>query len=118
MLGLNAEFLLSMGEPPHPELDKAILDGDDARVIEELTRARNHYLRPGLTLNTAIECAIESERLKVLNVLLENGVQAEDCNMQTAITRGNIPIVTRLLTELPGSINKVFDYGHTALSYA
>ncbi|KAK3626458.1 hypothetical protein LTR22_023152 [Elasticomyces elasticus] len=49
----NAAFLLSMGEPPHPDLDKAIADGDDTRVFAELARIRNRYSQPSVTFNTA-----------------------------------------------------------------
>ncbi|TKA56564.1 hypothetical protein B0A55_12662 [Friedmanniomyces simplex] len=93
---VNAAFLLSMGEPPHPELDQAIADGDDARVFAELARVRNQYSQPSVTFNTVINRAIECEQLGVLNLLVDCGIQAE----------------------LPGSINMVFENGHTALTLA
>lgn len=118
MFDINAAFLLSMGEPPHPELDKAIVDGDNTRVFAELARVRNQYSQPSVTFNTAINRAIECEQLEVLNLLLDCGIQANDRNLQAAITSGNIPIIARLVEELPGSINMVFENGHTALTYA
>ncbi|KAK3613535.1 hypothetical protein LTR56_027826 [Elasticomyces elasticus] len=114
----NAAFLLSMGEPPHPDLDKAIADGDDTRVFAELARIRNRYSQPSVTFNTAINRAIDCEQLGILNLLLDCGIQTNDYNLQAAIISGNLLITARLVEELPGSINMVFENGHTALTLA
>ena len=113
----DAGFLLSMGEPPHPELDDAIAAGDDGRVLAELARVRKLY-SPSVTLNTAINRAIECEQLMILSTLLASGIQANNRNLQAAVSRGNIPLIARLMEELPGCINMVFENGHTVLTYA
>jgi len=115
---LQLEFLLSMGQPPHPELDKAIATGDEGYTLAELVRVRNQYPQPSVTLNTAVSYAIQCEQLGILNLLLEYGIQADDTNIQAAISRGHIPMVARLLEAVPGHINMLFRNGKTALSYA
>ncbi|TKA79500.1 hypothetical protein B0A55_02440 [Friedmanniomyces simplex] len=62
---LNTQFLLSFGEPPHPELDKSIADGDGARVLADLARVSNQYPQPDVTFNTALRRAIECEQLGI-----------------------------------------------------
>ncbi|KAK0955580.1 hypothetical protein LTR91_022787 [Friedmanniomyces endolithicus] len=115
---LQLEFLLSMGQPPHPELDKAIATGDEGYTLAELVRVRNQYPQPSVTLNTAVSYAIQCEQLGILNLLLEYGIQADDTNIQAAISRGHIPMVARLLEAVPGHINMLFRNGKTALSLA
>ncbi|KAK5692152.1 hypothetical protein LTR97_011326 [Elasticomyces elasticus] len=114
----HANFLLSMGEPPHPELDSAIASGDDALVQVELARARSRWPQPSVTFNTAINRAIECEQLGVLNFLLKCGIRANDRNLETAIVGGNISLVARIIEAMPGAINTRLEKGHTVLSLA
>ncbi|KAK1818423.1 hypothetical protein LTR12_007220 [Friedmanniomyces endolithicus] len=115
---IEDEFLLGMGVPPHPELDQAIADGDDIRVLAALAKARTRYPQPSVTFNTAIQTAIRCDQLGVLDLLLQRGIPADDRNLQAAIARANPRAVARLLEELPEGKNRILDYGHTALTLA
>lgn len=118
VVDVSADFLLGMGEPPHPELDKATADGDDAPVRVELARLRSRFSELDVTFNTAIDRAIACEQFGILELLLECGIPVEDRNLEAAITRGNVLMVARLVEELPESINRITTSGSTALSYA
>ncbi|KAK0269631.1 hypothetical protein LTR35_014744 [Friedmanniomyces endolithicus] len=100
-----------------PELDKAIATGDEGYTLAELVRVRNQNPQPSVTLNTAVSYTFQCEQLGILNLLLEYGMQADDNDIQAAISRGHIPVVARLLA-VPGHINMLFQDGKTALSLA
>jgi hypothetical protein len=112
----HAEFLLSFGEPLHPELDEAIATGDGAQVSSELARARERYPQTNVTFNTALQCAIKYARPEVVSCLLSSGVPATERDLQAAAAMGNIPIVACLVEHLAWSINTVASNGHTILS--
>ncbi|KAK1083136.1 hypothetical protein LTR33_003456 [Friedmanniomyces endolithicus] len=113
---LHTDFLISMGQPPHLELDKAISTGDNVHVINELGRVRSQYPQSNVTLSTAINRAIECEQLEVLKLLLKHGVKADDRNLQVAVRRGNIPLIARLVEEIQWNVNMMLSNGCTLLS--
>ncbi|KAK0301768.1 hypothetical protein LTR29_017835 [Friedmanniomyces endolithicus] len=101
----HAEFLLSFGEPLHPELDEAIATGDGALVSSELARARERYPQTNVTFNTALQCAIKlavpHEQLVSWLLSKDADSNLQDAWSETPLSRavefGSLNVISRLL---------------------
>jgi hypothetical protein len=97
------------GRPDVPALEQAIDDGDEAKAVSELARARERYPLSHVEFAFTIDRAIEHQQLGVLRVLLQNAVPANTDHLRDATVRGNIGLVECLRARLSCNVNDVID---------
>ncbi|WPG98974.1 Hypothetical protein R9X50_00177600 [Acrodontium crateriforme] len=114
---LDEQYLYTLLQPPHPELDQAIDGGDADRVLYELAAARSRF-NPDATFNTAIDRAIKCGRVDIMRLLMENGIPVNTEHLEAAARSGHVLVLAHLIEHLSWPVNEVSDHGLTLLTLA